>query len=95
MVNDRLTLSDPEQLAILESYFRQAGRGERGPLAGGWIPSLVITFKPALGREVKVHSNYQVWSEGIGDWPVKPALKDHVQRLFSRKADALARIEHN
>ncbi|MBA2707346.1 MAG: hypothetical protein H0U59_06040 [Gemmatimonadaceae bacterium] len=85
VTNDRLTVTEPEELAMLESYFRQAGRGERGPLTGGWVPSVIVTFKPALGREVKVHSNYQVWSEGTGDWPVKGSLKDRVERMFDRK----------
>jgi len=95
MTNDRLTINDREELATLEAYFSQAGRGERGPLTGGWVPAVIITFKPALGREVKIHSNYEVWSEGTGDWPAKRGLKDHVQRLFSRKAEALTAIDHN
>jgi hypothetical protein len=90
LTNDRLTVTKPQELAILESYFRQAGRGERGPLTGGWVPSVIVTFKPALGREVKVHSNYEVWSEGTGDWPVKGGLKDRIERMFDRKALAAA-----
>ena len=57
-------------------------RPRRGPASGGWVPSLVVTFKPKLGREVKIHSNYEVWSEGTGDWPATPAMKDYIARLF-------------
>jgi hypothetical protein len=90
MTNDKRTVTEPQELAQLESYFREAGRGERGPLTGGWVPSVVVAFKPKVGREVKVHSNYLVWSEGTGDWPVKPALKDYIERMFNRDATAMA-----
>ena len=90
LTNDRLNVSDPQQLAALESYFRQAGRGERGPLAGGWVPSVIITFKPTLGREVKIHTNYEVWSEGLGDWPAKDGLKSQIERMFDHKTIAAA-----
>src|SRR5262245_3626411 len=88
MTNDRMVVKDAEELARLESYFKEAGRGERGPLTGGWVPSMVVTFKPKMGREVKVHTNYEVWSEGTGDWPVNVGLKDHMERLFARNATA-------
>lgn len=90
MLNDRIVVKDPQELAKLESFFREAGRGERGPASGGWVPSLVVTFKPKLGREVKIHSNYEVWSEGTGDWPATPAMKDYIARLFQHNATALA-----
>jgi hypothetical protein len=83
--NDKLTITDPEELAVLESYFAQAGKGERGPLSGGWAPTVTIQFKPAMGRTVRVTSNYEVWSEGMGDWPVKASLRDHIERLFARR----------
>jgi hypothetical protein len=83
--NDRLTVKSPEELAALEAFFREVGTGQRGPQAGGWMPAVVIKFKPVIGREVRVASNYEMWSEGVGNWPVKPALKDHLDRLFTHR----------
>ncbi|HEX8523086.1 MAG TPA: hypothetical protein VF669_12585 [Tepidisphaeraceae bacterium] len=84
--NDRRTVADTEELVALESFFPQAGTSERGPLSGGWQPAVTIQFKRATGRSVRVITNYEVWSEGLGDWPVRPALKDHLDRLFARRA---------
>ncbi len=83
--NDKLVINDPDELAVLESYFSQAGTGERGPQSGGWAPAVTIQFKPKLGRTLRVMSNYEVWSEGMGDWPVRSSLRDHIERLFAQR----------
>ena len=85
MTNDKLTIHDPEELAELEAFFPDAGAGARGPEVGGWSPAVIVQFKPLLGRTIRVMSNYEVWSEGTGDWPAKRALKDHVERLFAHR----------
>jgi hypothetical protein len=84
--NDKLTITDPDQLAVLESYFPQAGTGERGPQSGGWAPAVTIELKPALGRKIRVMSNYEVWSEGMGDCPIRASFRDYIERLFASRS---------
>lgn len=84
--NDHLTVKDPDELVALESFFPQVGTNQRGSGAGAWAPSVIIQFKPAQGRSIRVLTNYQVWSEGLGDWPVNPAFGDHLDRLFAHSA---------
>lgn len=83
--NDRLTVTDPNELVALQSYFASAGQGQRGPLTGGWQPSVIIKLKPAVGRQVRILTNYEVWSEGTGDWPAAAGMKDHLERMFANR----------
>jgi hypothetical protein len=82
--NDKLVINDPNELVALESYFSQAGTGERGPQSGGWSPAITIQFRPKLGRVIRVTSNYEVWSEGMGDWPVRTSLRNYIEQLFAQ-----------
>jgi len=83
--SDRMTITDPQELVALSSYFPTAGQAQRGPLAGGWQPAVIIKLKPAVGRQVRILTNYEVWSEGTGDWPAPAGMKDHLNRLFANR----------
>ena len=83
--NDKITISDPQQLNRVMSYFPEAGQNRRGPLAGGWMPAITIHAHPKNGRAVVIRSNYEFWSEGTGDWPVDAGFRDYIDRLFRQR----------
>ncbi len=82
---DQMALTDSGDLATLESYFPQLNSGERGRTVGAWTPAVIIHFKPALGRTIRVMTNDQVWTEGTGDWPISSDFKYYIDRLFARR----------
>ena len=81
---ERFEVTETEELLKLASYFPQMGRGGTGGDSAGWMALAEITFATADGRTVvvSVPSNpIDVWSEGQGDWPADPRLKQYLRSL--------------
>lgn len=83
--NDQLVLTSPREVARLEKYFPEMGSGRRGPTVAGWLPKVIIQFKPKMGRTIRVMTNYQVWTEGTGDWDMRPSFKFYLDQLFANR----------
>jgi RNA polymerase sigma factor (sigma-70 family) len=79
----QLTLADPKQIAGLAAFFPEMGQGKTGETPGGWKVGIQIKFHTARGDPLKVsvHWEGEVWSEGHGDWDVKPGLWDHLNAM--------------
>lgn len=88
------TIDDRAAVAKLAAFFPNVGRGAKSDIAGGWVARYRLTFKPAEGEpiEVRVDSDGKVWTEGRGngDWKAKPGLKDHLDGLLKKEAEAEA-----
>jgi hypothetical protein len=69
----------------LATYFPQLGRGQTSGIAGAWMSSVEVDFKAADGAITNVASNFEVWSEGSGDWATQPGLEAYI---FSIRLDA-------
>lgn len=79
-----ITLTDADKVRELSSYFPGLGQGRKSPMAAGWEGSLTIAFEHREGETVEVWTDpeMELWSEGHGDWKVKPGLRDFVLRQF-------------
>jgi hypothetical protein len=88
---ERVTVTDPAEVARLASYFPRVGQGYRSGSAGGWIAGYSIKLDRAGGGTVNVSVNPETttWSEGQGDWDAKPGLKEYLDQLVegAGKAD--------
>jgi hypothetical protein len=78
-----LTISDPQKIAQLAAYFPNAGTGQRSDESSAWTASVTVRLKTTAGRTVRVRSNYKVWSEGLGDWPLPERFGRFIDGLFA------------
>jgi len=76
----------------LAAFFPQLGTGSRSRIAGAWMPTVEVDFKAADGKVTHVMSNFEVWSEGRGDWAAQPGLEAHVTEL-RREAEPESRAD--
>src|ERR1035437_1659287 len=78
-------INDPQELAKFASFFPQMGKGKKSYIAGGWMSGTDIKLYKADGTvisiSVSVNDDYNVWSEGNGDWRVKGDLKTYLNKL--------------
>ena len=76
----------------LATFFPQLGTRRRSGIAGAWLPTVEVAFKAADGAVTHVTSNFEVWSEGHGDWAAQPGLEAHVAEL-GREAERKSRTD--
>lgn len=76
-------ITDETEVLHLASFFPGLGEGKRSRVAALWEPTVEIHFTGADGKGVTVMSNFESWSEGKGDWPVKPGLKQYIRKLLA------------
>lgn len=72
------TTLDAASANRLATFFPQLGTRKKSGTAGAWMPKVEVDFKAADGAVTHVTSNFEVWSEGRGDWPVQPGLEAYV-----------------
>jgi hypothetical protein len=76
-------VTDPESLKHLVDSFPGVGAGNRSPMAGGWEARARIDLerdgKPPV--TVKVSPGLGVWTEGQGDWRLRPGFAERFARL--------------
>lgn len=65
----------------LATFFPQFGTGKDSGIAGTWMPTVEVDFTAADGTVTHVASNFDVWSEGRGDWPSQPGLEAFVSSI--------------
>lgn len=65
----------------LATFFPQLGTGKKSRIAGAWMPTVEVNFKAADGAVTHVMSNFEVWSEGRGDWAAQPGLEVYVSSI--------------
>lgn len=62
----------------LAGFFPQLASGKKSRIAGAWMPTVEVQFQAADGAVTHVASNFDVWSEGRGDWAAQPGLEAYV-----------------
>jgi hypothetical protein len=79
-------LVEPELINELADLMPRLGRRVQSRTAGGWYPRVRITFTCADCTELKVvvHPGLRFWTEGHGDWPMRPGLEDFLARVAQR-----------
>ena len=83
---ERVTVTDPAEVARLASFFPGVGRGNTSGIAGGWIAGYSIKLDRADSGgtvNVTVNPDATTWSEGKGDWDAKPGLKEYLDKLVA------------
>jgi hypothetical protein len=74
----------------LTAFFPGLGEGKKSPTAAGWKAALLIDFHSDTDEKnhvlrVTVNRDYDTWSEGNGDWGVKPGLEKFVSALIEQE----------
>jgi hypothetical protein len=79
-------VTDARSLKRLLEAFPGAGKGNRSPMAGGWLVGTRIDLeregKPSV--TVKVSPGLGVWSEGQGDWRLRPGFAELLAELIGK-----------
>jgi len=77
-----IIVTDPQTVLKLLSFFPRMGQGRSSNIVAGCASRVSIVFVDEAGKEVKVASNYDVWSEGDGDWPMDPGFSSYISDLL-------------
>ncbi len=82
----RTLITDTKEVARLSAFFPDMGQGKESSESGVWQPAATIEFE--LSREfsvlVKVSPNLDNWTEGTGDWTLKPDFAAYFKKLLGR-----------
>jgi len=72
-----------ELTAFLEGW----DTDQKSSMAGAWMESAEIVFTLADGSRITVgiSSEFDHWSSGHGDFPVKPGLKDYIETKLPKE----------
>ena len=84
--NDTRTLTDPQAISRLESFFPQLETDRVSNLHADWYPWIVIQFKRADGSMTDVASDYRLYridDAKRGDFVAAPGFADFVEQLFA------------
>jgi len=82
---DKRTLTAPDDIRQLKSYFPDMSTAATSNVHGAWSPLMVIQFHTADGADVYVVTDYRLYRIGDssrGDFVVRPGFADYMQRLF-------------
>ena len=77
-VNTSINVDDQGKAQRLKEFFPHAGEKRRSIVYGQWQSQLTVEFILLDGTRLRVDSNFDSWTEGFGDWPAKPGLKEFV-----------------
>ena len=59
------------------------GQQRESDIAAAWKANVIITLTDKSGQEYKVDTNFEVWSEVSGDWPVVGVgFEEYIVELF-------------
>jgi hypothetical protein len=76
-------VTDTKSLKQLLGSFPGVGAGNQSPMAGGWVARVRIDLeregKPSV--TVKISPGLGVWSEGQGDWGLRPGFAELFAKL--------------
>ena len=81
----QVIITDTNTIERVLSFFPGVGQGKASPDAGGWESEVEVVLTRLDGRSVVIRSDFESWSEGPGDWPVKGNLKSYVEHLLADK----------
>lgn len=83
--NIAVEVSDPQEVERLSSFFSGLGHSRRSKRAAKWGPALSITFcENEASVTVTVDGDLIWWSEGKGDWPLRPEFKEYFMELLRK-----------
>lgn len=69
----------------LLAFFPEVGMGKKGVAPSGWEAKVVIVLIRSDGTEQRVSSNFELWSEGNGDWPSAKEFRAYIEGLVVEK----------
>jgi hypothetical protein len=82
LVKVKKTLTDAKEVDRLASFFPHFGEGRKSSTAGLWQGFASVKFTGSDGRVVTVHTNYEWWTEGSGDWPMDTEFTKYVMSIL-------------
>jgi hypothetical protein len=85
-------IADAKLLAELASYFPTLGKDS--DISGGWMAGYIILLTRPDKSQIKILLSPQAdtWSDGAGDWPVKPGLHNLLIAIQKNKTPASSSI---
>jgi hypothetical protein len=78
-----LAIDDAATIEQLTAFLPDVGKGKKSDTAAGWESSAVIRFDRKDKSTLRVATDFDDWSEGHGDWPVRGDLAGFVERKFA------------
>ena len=83
VLNKTVKLDKTEAVEKLVKFFPTVGRQRESDIAAAWKANVIITLTDKGGQEYKVDTNFEVWSEVSGDWPVVGVgFEEYIVELF-------------
>jgi hypothetical protein len=84
--NDARSITSPDELAHLESFFPDIGTRNESTLHDAVQPWIVVRFRNSAGTETYAISDYRIYkidTGTTGDFVVAPGFINYVQRIFN------------
>ena len=84
--NDQLTVTTPDEIGTLRSFFPDMGTKHVSTIKEPWTPWIIIFFRRADGTGTYAVSDYRLYriDEGqSGEFVVSPGFGAHIEQLFS------------
>jgi len=76
------TIDDATQIQKLIAFFPGCDTGRTSPITGNWKSHADVRVYRADGSSLLIKSDYKVWSEGNGDFPLRGPFRQYIATLF-------------